>query len=262
MPTPIRFALAVAAGLALTVASPTPRSADAQCVGADAVESFADNMTGCAGAVTFDQRATMCAPGWQPCSAEQWVLRSVGKAPGYHYWTSDTLRYNSASEGCFVTTETGTQCFVGQPMRVCTFAPGDFDGAYGSATHVYTVASFLDDGGITVVTALDSATLEARTFIGAIGQPSQVPAFSGTRLGGPGALTLTFTSTTGGTDGTSAFTKLAGQTYLPDVTDFILVRDRLGNSCNWHNCGLNEPGANRYFGGCNGNATAGVLCCQ
>lgn len=37
-------------------------------------------------------------------------------------------------------------------------------------------------------------------------------------------------------------------------------RDPLGNSCNWGGCGL-ESYTNNYFGGCNGNTTAGALCC-
>jgi hypothetical protein len=36
--------------------------------------------------------------------------------------------------------------------------------------------------------------------------------------------------------------------------------DGFGNKCNWTNCGLDTT-ANQYFGGCNGNATAGALCC-
>ena len=37
-------------------------------------------------------------------------------------------------------------------------------------------------------------------------------------------------------------------------------RDPLGNFCNWGRCGLNSY-TNNYFGGCNGNTTAGALCC-
>lgn len=37
-------------------------------------------------------------------------------------------------------------------------------------------------------------------------------------------------------------------------------KDALGNTCNWIGCGY-ETGNNQYFGGCNGNRTAGALCC-
>jgi hypothetical protein len=37
--------------------------------------------------------------------------------------------------------------------------------------------------------------------------------------------------------------------------------DPLGNDCNWRNCGWQTYDPNQYFGGCNGNTTAGALCC-
>ena len=38
--------------------------------------------------------------------------------------------------------------------------------------------------------------------------------------------------------------------------------DSLGNTCNWENCGFETTLPNEYFGGCNGNLTAGTLCCD
>lgn len=37
--------------------------------------------------------------------------------------------------------------------------------------------------------------------------------------------------------------------------------DPLGNECNWTHCGFNSAKPDQYFGGCNGNPTAGTLCC-
>lgn len=37
--------------------------------------------------------------------------------------------------------------------------------------------------------------------------------------------------------------------------------DPLFNVCNWINCGFNAPQPIEYFGGCNGNLTAGAICC-
>ena len=37
--------------------------------------------------------------------------------------------------------------------------------------------------------------------------------------------------------------------------------DTLGNQCNWIGCGLGGKSPTEYFGGCNGNTTAGALCC-
>lgn len=38
--------------------------------------------------------------------------------------------------------------------------------------------------------------------------------------------------------------------------------DPLGNKCNWKDCGLETKSPNQFFGGCQGNTTAGALCCQ
>jgi hypothetical protein len=37
--------------------------------------------------------------------------------------------------------------------------------------------------------------------------------------------------------------------------------DPEGNACNWFGCGLGSNTPNQFFGGCNGNVTAGALCC-
>jgi hypothetical protein len=38
--------------------------------------------------------------------------------------------------------------------------------------------------------------------------------------------------------------------------------DPLGNTCNWTGCGYSTFPPSEYFGGCNGNFTAGTLCCR
>lgn len=37
--------------------------------------------------------------------------------------------------------------------------------------------------------------------------------------------------------------------------------DSLGNHCSWYRCGYKKTNPNHYFGGCNGNKTAGAICC-
>ena len=37
--------------------------------------------------------------------------------------------------------------------------------------------------------------------------------------------------------------------------------DPEGNECNWYDCGYESWETNEYFGGCNGNYTAGTACC-
>lgn len=249
-----RFGIGLGAGLLLAVLL-LPEAAAAQCVGATTVENFATNMKGCAGTFDFTTRASRCAAGWHVCSATEWVNRYGGKIPTYNYWTNDNLRYDNSNDGCFVSLSSGIDCSP-TPMRVCTALRGDRDGVYATASRFYVIQTFLADGSVTLVTAIDRVTLGAQSFAGAFSGD----VFVGALLGGAGALTLTFTSDNAGTDGTSTFTKVADEQIPP--TDFRSVSDPLGNVCNWHACGLDTALPNRYFGGCSGNTTAGVLCCQ
>ena len=237
-----------------SLAGPAPASG--QCLGASAVEDFAANMKGCATTVEFAARAATCAPDWHVCSAEEWAARSGGKPPTYNYWTNDPLRYNSSSEGCFVSLNAEDSDCGDTPMRVCTIAAGDFDGAYQSASRYYTLATYALNGSLSVLAVADAATLEVRAFTG----PLVDNVFTGTLLGGSETITLTFTGA-GGHDGTEPFSRLADQLALVG-SDFRSVSDPLGNHCNWHACGLGTATPNLYFGGCAGNTSAGVLCCQ
>lgn len=86
-------------------------------------EIFGDgHMVGCAGSVTWGNRATLCAAGSSPCSAGAWhaLQQSWGPSPAHHYWTNDDLRWSGSGSGaCFVSTSVGNTC-TGQPMRVCS----------------------------------------------------------------------------------------------------------------------------------------------
>ena len=251
-----RFGICLGAGLLLAVLLP-PEFAAAQCVGTTTVEDFASNMKGCAVTVDFASRAATCGVGWHVCSATEWVARFAGKTPTYNYWTNDNLRYSSSSDGCFVSLSSGTDCSP-TPMRVCTALRGDRDGAYATASRFYLIQTFLADGSVTLVTAISGVTLSSQRYFGAFSGD----VYTGALLGGVGSLTLTFTSDVGGTDGTSTFVRAADQQLVGVQSDFDFVSDPLGNGCNWHKCGLDTALPNRYFGGCLGNTTAGVLCCQ
>ena len=250
------FGLCLGAGLFLAILF-TPEFAAAQCVGASAVEDFAANMKGCAGTFDFTTRASRCALGWHVCAATEWTSRFAGKTPTYDYWTNDNLRYDEDINGCFVSFSSGTVCSSPTtPMRVCTAPRGDRDGVYGTPTRFYALQTLLPDGSISLVTAINRATRETQSFAG----PLSANAFSGILLGGAGSLTMIFATGDSGTDGTATFVKIANPTGAVD--DFTPISDPLGNQCNWHNCGLDTAEPNLYFGGCNTNTTAGVLCCQ
>lgn len=86
---------------------------------------FSGGMRGCAGRTYYFWRATLCRPGYRPCSAAQWVAKRAGQAPKYSYWTNDNLRYNGSEQSCFASLNQGKLCNYGaEPMRVC---PGHND---------------------------------------------------------------------------------------------------------------------------------------
>lgn len=89
-------------------------------------------MFGCAGSVTFANRALLCKAGYHVCSAEEYVSKNTygsfnAEPPKHHYWTNDNLRWGGTGSGsCWASTSAGTVCGGGAtPMRVC--APGGLD---------------------------------------------------------------------------------------------------------------------------------------
>ena len=55
-----------------------------------------------------------------------------------------------------------------------------------------------------------------------------------------------------------------GNECVPDTSPMRVCAgayDPEWNECNWYDCGFGSAGENEYFGGCNGNLTAGTLCC-
>jgi hypothetical protein len=133
------------------------------CVGDITAEGFSIDMTGCPATVTWADRATMCTPGYTPCTGQQWVDRRADIGPTHNYWTDDDLGYSGDEATCSAAVDAEYACEgeIKAPMRVC-----------------------------------------------------------------------------------------AGST------------DALGNECNWTNCRWGDGVTNEFFGGCDGNNTAGTLCCR
>jgi alpha-tubulin suppressor-like RCC1 family protein len=96
----------------------------------DSVDQVFDgNLVGCAGAVAFADRASLCGPGYQPATATQWVAHRRSVSPTHDYWTDDPLRYNGTGpSACFVSTVLGVACDPATPMRVCTSTGMDPEG--------------------------------------------------------------------------------------------------------------------------------------
>jgi parallel beta-helix repeat protein len=141
------------------------------CATGGASQIFSGLTNGCAGAVTFDRRGSLCAAGTHVCTANEFV--ATGGVPTHHYWTDDALNYSFGTGPCGTASCSTNNCFA---------SPG------------------------TTYTTVCSATTPMRVC----------------------------SSTT------------------PDAE---------GNTCNWINCGFNSISPNQHFGGCNGNTTAGALCC-
>lgn len=103
---------------------------------------YGPKVVGCAGKVTWSQRATLCGPGSRPCTAAEWVDARGSQVPTHDYWTNDNLRYGGTSSSCYASTTSGAACPTGQPMRVCTSNGTDQEGnacnwtscGYGSAS--------------------------------------------------------------------------------------------------------------------------------
>jgi uncharacterized protein DUF1565 len=101
---------------------------------------FSPPMQGCGAKVTFPSRASVCAPGCQPATADEWVRNSGGTSPTHHYWTDDALNFSAGSgacgaggctsDACFATRtiNSSLSCAAAQPMRVC-MGTGAFDTA-------------------------------------------------------------------------------------------------------------------------------------
>lgn len=91
------------------------------CADGSEEQTFGSGMRGCAGKVTFAQRASLCASGFRVCTAAEWVSRRGSTAPSYSYWTNDNLRYNGTVGACYVSVTAGSLCSGGaEPMRVCS----------------------------------------------------------------------------------------------------------------------------------------------
>jgi hypothetical protein len=123
--TPDEWFGGCAGGTAGTLCCPS-----AGCASGTNSQAFYEGMVGCAGAVPYPSRASLCAAGWHPCKAEQWIARSAGFSPSHHYWVDDALFYSGTGSGagiCSVSRDVGTDCGAA-PMRVC------YSGAGGPST--------------------------------------------------------------------------------------------------------------------------------
>jgi hypothetical protein len=264
------------------------------CADGSVEQTFNNGLIGCAGSVTWANASSLCAPGFRLAEDYEWVDYHGSAAPTHDYWTAVTLAYEGSATSCYVDYN-GTACPSGEPMRVCSGTSADpegnvcnwancgyfsvspneyFGGCFGNTTAgaLCVATSGCADGTAeqlfnnNIVGCAGSVAWSNQTSLCAVGwikigsadwvndHGSVVPLhdyWTGDNLLFDGSSTACFASTTTG----SACT--AGEPMRVCTTS---GSDPEGNACNWTNCGLNATTPNEYFGGCDGNATAGTLC--
>jgi len=106
------------------------------CADGSVEQVFANGMVGCAGSVAFASRDLLCASGYQPATAAQWVANRGTAVPTHDYWTNDALKWSGTGpSACFVSTSSGSDTCGTSPMRVCTPAGADGEGNTCNWTH-------------------------------------------------------------------------------------------------------------------------------
>lgn len=63
------------------------------CATGGAAQAFDFTMHGCAGSVSFANRANLCAPGTHVCTSAEWVQNVGGATQLHNYWTDDALGF-------------------------------------------------------------------------------------------------------------------------------------------------------------------------
>jgi uncharacterized repeat protein (TIGR02543 family) len=82
------------------------------CASGPAAQTFNSNMQGCAGSVTFANRATLCAAGTRVCSADQWVSNWGSTTATHNYWTDDVLNFSNGTGPCGTSACASNSCFA------------------------------------------------------------------------------------------------------------------------------------------------------
>jgi hypothetical protein len=269
--------------------------------GAAADQIFSPGMVGCGGSVTWDQRDSLCAPGYAACTAAEWVANEGGSAPTDDYWTDDNLSYaGSGPNACQADTSGGYSCGTNRPMRVCTRSGNDTYGntctwtgcGLNSTTNQYFGGCVSNPTAGTLcckraqVCGPNAAAVQ--TFApGVAGCAGHVGYLDRNSLCGSGCRACTssefkthrsgivpahdywtddelgYLGTGANACGASTSGNSCGAT-TPMRVCTPSGTDSEGNVCNWTGCALGTTtplAPNDYFGGCVGDNYAGTLCC-
>jgi hypothetical protein len=110
-------------------------SNDMGCADGTVEQVFLNGMIGCAGSKSFANRNTLCATGYVPATAAQWVANRSTIVPTHDYWTNDALNWSGSQAVCSAATVGGNDTCGDSVMRVCTAAGTDAEGNTCNWTH-------------------------------------------------------------------------------------------------------------------------------
>ena len=264
-----------------------------RCADGTQEQVFSGGMVGCAGAVTYANRNTLCAPGFRTVTAAEWTALRGGAAPTHDYWTSNNLKFSgTGTSACFASAETGNSCGT-TPMRVCTAAGTDAEGNQCNWQHCGLDANAPDQffggcggntnaGALCIVGGCADGTIEQTFGGGMVGCAASETYPNRANLCGPGyrlataaewvALRSGITPTHdywtndnllwNGSGPSACFVSTTvGNTSCGTSPMRVCTpggTDAEGNTCNWTHCGLDANAPDQFFGGCVSNA--GALC--
>jgi hypothetical protein len=265
-----------------------------RCADGTQEQVFSGGMVGCAGAVPYASRGSLCAPGFRVVSATEWVALRGGVAPTHDYWTNTDLRYSGAgTSACAVSPLIGFSC-GSTPMRVCTATGSDAEGNRCNWQHCGLEASAPDQffggcvgnttaGALCIVGGCADGSIEQAFGGGMVGCAGSETYASRASLCGPGyrlATAAEWVALRGGIAPSHDYWTSDALRYSGAGTSSCFVSttvgtdcgatpmrvctaagsDAEGNRCNWQHCGLEANAPDQFFGGCVGNTTAGALC--
>jgi Transthyretin-like family len=99
---------------------PPPPDPTMGCASGTVTQHFFDGMSGCAGTVTRDRAASLCAPGFAPCTANQWLRSRRHLKPEHHYWLGEKLDRDNVLRGCAARPAgRAIDCGDARSMHVC-----------------------------------------------------------------------------------------------------------------------------------------------
>ncbi|TQF15277.1 hypothetical protein FJV41_14470 [Myxococcus llanfairpwllgwyngyllgogerychwyrndrobwllllantysiliogogogochensis] len=267
------------------------------CADGSVEQTFSNGMVGCAGSTNWAGRAALCAPGYRVATAAEWVGLHGTSVPTHHYWTNDDLKYTGSAAACYVSATVGSACPAGQPMRVCRSTGTDAEGntcnwvncGFGALPppnqYFGGCAGNPTAGALCVPTrGCADGSVEQVLTSNLVGCSGVVTWPNRNQLCAPGwtaSTASTWTSQHGlaaprynywtsdnlrylGTGSSACAVSTTSGTACNANQPMRLCTpagtDALGNQCNWTHCGYQTNTPDHYFGGCNGNTTAGTLC--